>query len=631
MQKKSLTILLFVLFNLSYSFSADKILPFNMGLYLGGNLNMHNPNFTSNTFTNLSNNVNFSNSKNSFGLNVGAIFNYPFNSIFTFSGRIGYNALGTDLVKNDNTLLSSLGYLEISPTVKFDKIIPIDNIYLLGGLEIGIPITKSYSINSSTNTVVPISDLPDANLRIAAVIGAGYNYEIKKNLYLSPEVSFRLPFSKVSNNSYFNSWDIPQLRLGVNLTFGFGKNDDLVESTNSPFDVGFRQVRAYDKNGNKYDVKKISVEQVQYTELFPLLNFTFFDENSSEPNPKYIKLSTDNETGKFSINALEPNSTDINKNTLDIIGTRMQKLKNANLLITGTNDNINEKNNIELSKKRCEIAKNYIVINYGIDASRIKIEARNLPEKPSSSKDKDGIAENRRIEFSSTSKELLQPILIEKEKQTISDPSTLEFIPFVETKDSISSWELTVTQADRNIKSFVGSGHPNILQWTILPNELAPSEIPIEYSFVARSFNDKSGRKSGTIPIEFYSYSKKKSEENLDKTVSKFSLIVFEFDSPNISDFDKDILDMNVLPAIKYNSTIQVFGYSDRIGEEDYNKKLALARADNVKNYLQTKAKGAKFEVFGVGENILLFDNDSPIGRNLSRTVQVYIVTPKEK
>jgi outer membrane protein OmpA-like peptidoglycan-associated protein len=85
------------------------------------------------------------------------------------------------------------------------------------------------------------------------------------------------------------------------------------------------------------------------------------------------------------------------------------------------------------------------------------------------------------------------------------------------------------------------------------------------------------------------------------------------------------------LPAIKYNSTIQVFGYSDRIGEEDYNKKLALARADNVKNYLQTKAKGAKFEVFGVGENILLFDNDSPIGRNLSRTVQVYIVTPKEK
>lgn len=592
---------------------------------------MQSPNFTSNTFSNLPISVNFNDSKNSIGINGGLIFNYPFNSLFTFSGRIGYNAMGADFVKSNTTLASSLGYLELTPTLKLDNILPLKNVYLLAGLEIGIPITKSYSISSSTNSVAPLTDLPDANLRLAAVIGAGYNFEINKNVFLSPEVSFRLPFSKVSNNTYFTSWDVPQLRLGVNLTFGFGKSENIIENTDSPFKVGFRQVRAYDKNENKYDVKKISVEQVQYAELFPVLNFIFFDENSSEPNPKYLKLSTDNETGKFTINSLDPNSTEINRNTLDIIGTRMLQFKNASLLITGTNDNLIEKNDLDLSKKRCEIAKNYLVINYGIEINRINIEARNLPEKPSSSKDKDGIAENRRIEFSSSTKELLQPIMIEKDKQTISDPSTLEFVPFVETNDSISSWELSVTQADRNIKSFIGKGQPNILQWTILPNELAPSEIPIEYSFVAKSEKGKSDRKSGTIPIEFYSYTKKKTEDNPDKTVSKFSLIVFEFDSPNISDVDKDILDKNVLPAIKYNSTVQVFGYSDRIGEEEYNKKLALARADNVKNYLQTKAKGAKFEVFGIGEKILLFDNDSPIGRNLSRTVQVYIVTPKEK
>lgn len=620
-----------LLLSLNLSFSSDKILPFNMGFYFGGNLNMQSPNFTSNTFSNLPISVNFNDSKNSIGINGGLIFNYPFNSLFTFSGRIGYNAMGADFVKSNTTLASSLGYLELTPTLKLDNILPLKNVYLLAGLEIGIPITKSYSISSSTNSVAPLTDLPDANLRLAAVIGAGYNFEINKNVFLSPEVSFRLPFSKVSNNTYFTSWDVPQLRLGVNLTFGFGKSENIIENTDSPFKVGFRQVRAYDKNENKYDVKKISVEQVQYAELFPVLNFIFFDENSSEPNPKYLKLSTDNETGKFTINSLDPNSTEINRNTLDIIGTRMLQFKNASLLITGTNDNLIEKNDLDLSKKRCEIAKNYLVINYGIEINRINIEARNLPEKPSSSKDKDGIAENRRIEFSSSTKELLQPIMIEKDKQTISDPSTLEFVPFVETNDSISSWELSVTQADRNIKSFIGKGQPNILQWTILPNELAPSEIPIEYSFVAKSEKGKSDRKSGTIPIEFYSYTKKKTEDNPDKTVSKFSLIVFEFDSPNISDVDKDILDKNVLPAIKYNSTVQVFGYSDRIGEEEYNKKLALARADNVKNYLQTKAKGAKFEVFGIGEKILLFDNDSPIGRNLSRTVQVYIVTPKEK
>ena len=113
--------------------------------------------------------------------------------------------------------------------------------------------------------------------------------------------------------------------------------------------------------------------------------------------------------------------------------------------------------------------------------------------------------------------------------------------------------------------------------------------------------------------------------------ISKFSLIVFDFDSPEISDEDKDILEKHVLQAIKYNSKIQIYGYTDRIGDTDYNQKLALKRAEKVKEFLQPKAKSAKIEVFGIGENIELFDNDVTIGRQLSRTVQVYVITPKEK
>ena len=93
---------------------------------------------------------------------------------------------------------------------------------------------------------------------------------------------------------------------------------------------------------------------------------------------------------------------------------------------------------------------------------------------------------------------------------------------------------------------------------------------------------------------------------------------------------DKEIIDNNIIPAIEYNSTVQIYGYSDRIGQEDYNKKLALKRARNVEEYISSKAKDAKYEVYGIGESIQPYDNDLTIGRQLSRTVQIYIITPKE-
>ncbi len=90
------------------------------------------------------------------------------------------------------------------------------------------------------------------------------------------------------------------------------------------------------------------------------------------------------------------------------------------------------------------------------------------------------------------------------------------------------------------------------------------------------------------------------------------------------------MIEKNILPEIKYNSTVQIYGYTDRIGNDDYNKKLAERRANTVREVLQAKAKSARYEVYGAGENNVIFDNDSPIGRQLSRTVQIYVITPKE-
>ena len=155
------------------------------------------------------------------------------------------------------------------------------------------------------------------------------------------------------------------------------------------------------------------------------------------------------------------------------------------------------------------------------------------------------------------------------------------------------------------------------------------SQIPIDYVLTATNAKDLKRTVSGSIPTEYFSFLRKKSEELPDKTISKYSLILFDFDKAEISEKDKTIIEENILPEIKFNSTVKIYGYTDKIGKEDYNKNLSERRAAAFKDLLSSKVKDAKYETYGVGENEVIFDNNSPIGRQLSRTVQIYVITPR--
>jgi outer membrane protein OmpA-like peptidoglycan-associated protein len=624
---------------------------FNFGLFLGGNVNMHNPDYNSplmEPYDNIFVPINESN--NSFGFNFGLIGNFLLAENIFISGRLGYHSLNTDLngeFSNQEIGISSihdfefdLSYLEISPMVQIYDLIPVENLYLLGGIELGIPILKEYDRyrNFSDNTLDPpmqsldtlSTDIQDAAIRLALAVGVGYTFDIAENTYLSPELSFRLPFTQVISDDNFDSWNVPQVRLGVNLTFSLG-GEDVEEAPKfvPEVDAGIKEIRYRDIDGTAKPVDKVTVEEVQYQELFPLLPYVFFDEMSVEPTKKYEIKINETQAGEFSVEDLEPNAVKINSRTLDIIGKRMQDNPNARITITGTIDNDAEKDEKKLSELRAKYVKDYLVNNFEIDESRINSEARGLPEKPSTSRVEDGSEENRRVEISTTNQDITAPIIIEKDRQRLADPELIEFIPYFNSNDSIVGWSLQISQSGKQIRKYEGVKPIDRIQWNIMPNELAASQIPLDYTFKVETLNGEQDDDAGTIPVDYYSYSRKKVEERPDQTISKFSLVVFSFNSPEISDHDKSILEKNVIPAIKANSTVQIYGYTDRIGNEDYNQKLALQRATNAKKFLQSKLPDVKYEVYGVGEEVEVYDNNSPVGRQLSRTVQIYVITPK--
>jgi outer membrane protein OmpA-like peptidoglycan-associated protein len=239
------------------------------------------------------------------------------------------------------------------------------------------------------------------------------------------------------------------------------------------------------------------------------------------------------------------------------------------------------------------------------------------------------VAENRRVEFSSNVPDILSPIILTAENQRIADPELIVFYPNVVTEDSVRSWTLRIAQAGSTLRDINGKGRPGSLSWTIKPNELSNAQVPVDWEFTVASTAGDTALATGSIPVEYLSSVRKRTEDLPDKSIDKYSLVLFDFDKSELTPDNRRVLEQMVLPSIKTNSKVTVIGYTDRIGGEDYNKKLSKERAEAVKAFLAARAKDAKYSAAGVGEQNTLFTQEQPIGRQLSRTVQVVVETPR--
>lgn len=630
--------------------------PVMYGFYGGLNLNFHSPNFTvgnnpkANPLGINDSAALFNSNGTSVSLALGAMVNFPLDERLTVSARLGYNNMGgkftttgkiwnlgkTDSVTTEHTLDASLHYLELSPVLQVHNLFENVPVYFAGGLEFGMPLSASYTqsetvptntFGGATSNYATDASIPDKSVRLALLIGAGYRYKINATTFLSPEITLRIPFTNVSSNAALSTWSIPQLRFGVNLTFGGKKADPppITSTLKTGMESGY-----YTSEGTYSQLSSIKVEDAQYAELYPFIPYVFYSTNSALPDSNTQEYAGSGERGNFTLAGLPQDAVEVNRRTLDILGYRMKQNPSATLTIIGTNDGKGEAKGKKISMERAEFAKEYITKSFGIEPERIAAQGRDLPEKPSATSLPDGDAENRRIEFKSTTRELFEPIMMKSDEQRIAQPDLVEFRPSAVSNSPVTAWTLTLSQAGRTLREFVGIGQPPPQRWLIRPNELSNAQVPIDYSFSA---NDSLGGKHethGSIPVEYISSTRKRIEQLADRTISKFSLVLFDFNKSELTPDNQKIVETAILPSIQYNSVVKIYGYTDRIGDDAYNKKLSKERAEAVRRALEDKIKDAKYETYGNGEGVPIFDNNTPIGRQLSRTVQIYVETPRK-
>ncbi|RTZ14467.1 OmpA family protein [Vibrio aquaticus] len=97
--------------------------------------------------------------------------------------------------------------------------------------------------------------------------------------------------------------------------------------------------------------------------------------------------------------------------------------------------------------------------------------------------------------------------------------------------------------------------------------------------------------------------------------------VLFDFDKSNLNAQSRYLLSQVKARIEQGESQLKVLGHTDSKGEEAYNLKLGMKRADTVKTYLDQDAKAGS-----EGESHPLKSNDSAQGRHLNRRVEVELL-----
>jgi outer membrane protein OmpA-like peptidoglycan-associated protein len=543
-------------------------------------------------------------------------------------------------------LSTDLSYITVEPSLRFAP--TKGNFYLYAGPRFAFNQNKEFTYQQAINPDYPNSvapadvegDFSDVEKTIiSGQIGMGYDMPLSKTtsktqLVLSPFVAFHPYFGQ--NPRSIETWNITTIRAGAVLKIGSGKRITPEEVIVKIPEVGFVVNSPLNVPGD-----------LRVTETFPLRNYIYFDENSTDISKRYVLLNKDQvkDFKEDQVEVFKPNTElagrskremTVYYNILNILGDRMGKNPNATITLVGSSEN-----GAEEGKVMAISVQKYLVDVFAINASRIAIEGRSKPKL--AEEQKGGTRElvllregDRRVSIESSSPALLmefqsgpdaplKPVQI----NAVQVAPVASYVTFkVDGADeAFSSWQMEITDENGVVQNF----GPYTQEEVSIPGTIILGTKPEGDYKVKMIGTNKTGEvvtKESTAHIVAWTPSK--IEEGM-----RFS-ILYEFDDANAIAMYNKYLSEVVAPKIPANAKVIIHGYTDIIGEEAYNQTLSVKRATDVKNTLQSSVAklgttGVTFEMNGMGEN----ENASPFGNKLpeerayNRTVIIDVVPQK--
>jgi outer membrane protein OmpA-like peptidoglycan-associated protein len=379
-------------------------------------------------------------------------------------------------------------------------------------------------------------------------------------------------------------------------------------------------------DGSQGPIATLKIEEFLSTIAHPILNYVFFDRNAPQLSARYTRLTPEQATGFRPEDLYNANTLNVYYTMLNIIGQRLRKYPNAVVTLTGCNmDQEEEQGNIELSRQRASAVRDYLMNVWGIDGSRLRTEAVNLPTKRSNPLTPDGQAENRRVEITASIPEILDVLVVDDTTRT-STPPIIRLAPVINSVQGVSAWEITVAQHGTPLKRFNGTGTPPAsVDWDLANDQehIPRFNEPLIITLNATNPAGENVTCRMELPTQVITVQQKRENRTGDFTIDRYNLILFNVGESGITPANQRVIDL-VKSRLKPNSELTIEGFADRTGNAGPNQRLSANRAR-----MTAEALGRpNATIRGIGEQRLLQTNDVPEGRFYCRTVQILVKTP---
>jgi outer membrane protein OmpA-like peptidoglycan-associated protein len=587
------------------------------------------------------------------GLFLAAHLEYRYDSIWGGMLQAGYDGRGgafDDIIcpcGQVAALKAKVSYFSIEPSL---RVAPFaGRFYVYGGPRLAFNWNPDRTKNSPddansfkyTQQYQPSTEAEFSKMRstvFSGQIGLGYDIPLaarnnKTQVDLSPYISYQPYWGQQVRSP--ETWAVSTLRLGATLKFGTGKVIPREQAPSNASAAG---------NDIRFSVrapKAITVKR-RVRETFPLRNYVFFDDESTELPGRYVLLTKEQATAfkEDQLQEVQPkNNTGrslrqmtVYYNILNTVGDRMKKAPATTITLTGASEQ-----GPAQGKARAETIKRYLVDVFGIDGKRIATEGRDKPRLPSEGPDGNTDvamlkAGNNRVDIESTSPEMmiqvggdthytLKPVQIVAD---VDDPLDSHVLFHADGAERIlTSWSLEIMDDAGVVQNYgpFTRDHESVSGNAIL-GDRAQGDYKVTMVGAKKDGN--------TVRLETTVHLIRRTEPAHEAL--RFS-ILFEYgQAKSAGSYEKFISEM-IVPLISDSSVIVVHGYTDIIGDEAYNRTLSEGRVQDTRSTLEKGKpdsinRGITFETFGFGEDpkYTPFDNNLPEERFYNRTVIVDIV-----
>lgn len=513
-------------------------------------------------------------------------------------------------------------------------------LHLTAGVGAGLALTNTFDYapeagTKQTDLDVAQTDSIKHKFTGSGFAGVGYDFFLsdpatRNQWILTPFVETSYMVSQrgvdfTNQNAFDDAMSTVSVRAGVSLSFGLGEiletsvlpeRTEPAQPAEAPAGKLFQVVDPIDGVYSK------RIERAE----FPMRPFVFFDKGSTDIPSRYNKISRA-QTRLFAtssgltaddianVDVRPVIQRDIYYNILNVMGYRLSSILGSSVELYASDPNGRD------ARTYAENVKKYLVDTWAVSPNQITIstgepEPRSGSARTASS-DQAAIAdENRRVQFRNMKPDQLGA------RVPVSSIRTAEIdhevYVDITTMQNVSEWSATISGngASRSYGPYRSSSA------YLDPTGLIGTDVRAQkYNLTVNAKLRDGSLRTETEPITLV----RTDREGL----STSHRLIFEFNEDDPVERSRGFLVSNVVPQVRSNSKVYVYGHTDAVGKG--NMELAMKRADQVMSIMKDQlaargVSGVRFSASSYGADEPSFSNNLPEGRMYNRSVVIDIV-----